>query len=287
MKVNPIISQIIRGEWLLPVELLDHYLPTMIAILEGKDFKFNNEKAKSLLTYIDVRGNSLSTGSTNVPDGTIAIVDMRGEIVKNGDACVYGSDEIVKALNTAANNPNIICTIFKIDGPGGSVAAISPFIDFAKTKKKPVVVLADMALSLHYWTAVTVGDFIIAENDISARFGSVGVVLTFIDNTVALKKKGYKLHEIYPEESKHKNKIVQLIRKGDYDAVKSEHLSPIARKFQQSVRDNRPNLQEKTGVLTGKTFTAEEALKLGMIDKIGNLQTAIMKLVTLRTLQSV
>ncbi len=287
MKVNPILTQIIRGEWLLPVEMLEKYLSIGVALLEGNDFKNDTQEPKSILSYVDTNGSDLQVRSHNAPEGSIAIVRMRGEVIKNGDSCVYGADEIVKALTVADKNLNTIGTIFEIDGPGGSVNAINPFIQFAKTKKKPVVVLADMALSLHYWTAVVVADHIIADNNISARFGSIGVVLTFLDNRKYLEDKGYKIHEIYPEESSHKNEVVKLIREGKYDLVKKEHLSPIARKFQQYVRDNRPNLIEEPGVLTGKTFEADEALRLGMIDNIGTLQTAIMQVVALNAIRQV
>ena len=52
-------------------------------------------------------------------------------------------------------------------------------------------------------------------------------------------------------------------------------LSPLAIKFQNAVRAARPNLREETGVLTGKTFDADKALGLGMIDSIGSLSKAM------------
>ena len=210
-----------------------------------------------------------------IPEGSYAMVDMMGAVIKYGDFCTYGADEIVNALQAADKNPNIKGTIFNIDGPGGAVSAIGPFLQFVKTKSKPVVGLADACMSLHYWTATAVCDFIMADNDVSARFGSVGVVSSFQDAKPYWEEKGIVFHEIYPPESENKNESFRLALEGKYEMIIAEHLSPIAQKFQQAVRDGRPNLKEEPGVLNGKTYDADKALGLGMIDAIGSVTTAM------------
>ena len=209
MKGNTLLNTILKGEWLIDCHNVEAYYPIVDKILAGEKFNFSPEP-KSILNFVDANGKALpkdSDGKTIVTEGAIAVVSMIGEVVKYGNYCIYGADEIVGALTAADKNPNVIATIFKIDGPGGAVSAIGPFQEFANSvKSKPVIGLCDSALSLHYWTAVEVCDHIMAENKVSARFGSVGVVLTFADNRKALEEKGYKIHEIYPEESAHKNK---------------------------------------------------------------------------------
>lgn len=49
----------------------------------------------------------------------------------------------------------------------------------------------------------------------------------------------------------------------------------MALKFQGGVKDTRTNLKEELGVLTGKTFGAEKAIEVGLIDSIGNLDSTI------------
>lgn len=91
------------------------------------------------------------------------------------------------------------------------------------------------------------------------------MVLTFSDYSEKRKKEGIIDHEIYPPESEYKNLAFRLALKGEYEMITQEMLSPIAIKYQNYVRAKRPNLKEKTGVLTGKTFGAEEAIELGMM----------------------
>ena len=289
MKVNRLISEIIKGEWLIDFNNLNAYNTIVEKLLSGQQLDLTRE-TKSILNFVDGNGNVLKEndeGIVQVPQGSIAVVKMIGEVIKYGDYCVYGADEIVAALTQANNMKNVIATIFIIDGPGGSVSSIGPFQYFAKhIKSKPIIGLCDQALSLHYWTAVTVCDHIMADNDVSARFGSVGVVLSFADNKKALEEKGIKLHEIYADESEHKNKAFQLAREGKYEAIKEEFLAPLAKKFQAGVRANRPGLLEEVGVLTGKTFFADEALRLKMIDSIGGMDAAMRQAIILSSINN-
>ncbi|WP_116787635.1 hypothetical protein [Flavobacterium psychrotrophum] len=298
MKLNHLLMDIARGEWLMSFEGLKVYAPIAHQIMMGQTVavdkqnivqKFFKESISPgtaleingrLLTVLDKTGSALPTNEDGqyekVPKGSVAVVNMVGAAVKYGDWCTYGSEEIAGALRAADDNPNIRFTIFVIDGPGGAVSAIGPLLEFKKSKKKPVIGLADQCCSLHFWALVAVCDHKLADNDVSALFGSVGVVCNFMDNREFLESLGYKFHEIYPEESKHKNEAFRLALEGNYDMIKEEHLSPLARKFQGAVVAGCPKLKQNVvGVLTGKTFGADLALEYGMIDGIGGMGKAL------------
>jgi protease-4 len=282
MKFNPILSEIFRGQWLLDHNSIENYYPIIEGLYNGKKLTFDSKYTPEplALEILDERGVPIRTSAgqpLQVPSNSIAQVKMIGEIARYGDWCVTGADEIVAQLAAAQSLNSVDATILKIDGPGGTVKAIGPFKEFAKIKTKPIIGLVEDALSLHYWAAVELCDYIIAANDVSARFGSVGVVCSFRDNQEAMEKMGIKFHEIYPDESNHKNDVYTLARQGKYELIKAEQLSPMAQKFQAGVRDNRPNLKEEVGVLTGKTFFADKALEYGMIDAIGGMDLAMEK----------
>jgi protease IV len=280
MQVNKLLMDIMRSEWLMSFEGLTAYAPIAHKIISGESLDIGN-KTNAIITILDDNGKKVQKDENNkmiVPAGSVAVIDMIGPVIKYGDFCTYGADEIVNALKMADANPNIIGTVFNVDGPGGSVSAIGPFMDFGANKKKPVIALADQACSLHYWSMCAVADYKMADNNVSAQFGSVGVVSSFADNRKYLENLGYVFHEIYPKESEHKNEAFRLAMDGKYDMIKEEHLSPIAIKFQNAVRAACPNLKEELGVLTGKTFNAEKAVEYGMIDAIGSMDQAIQRL---------
>ena len=285
MKVNPLLNEIARGFWFMSFEGLQTWGPIAYKILNGEQFSLNgDQEPKALVSYISDSGKQITLDeSGNVPAGTIAVVDMIGAIVKYGDWCTYGADEIVGALKANDANPNIIAQILNIDGPGGAVSAIGPFVEFGMTKQKPVIGLVDLCCSAHLYAAVSCTDHIMAANNISATIGSIGVVLSWVENRKYLSETyGYVFHEVYPVESKDKNQAFALAMQGNYDMIKEEMLSPMAIKFQNAVKAARPNLKVNTpGLLTGKTFGAEAALESGLIDSIGSpikaIEMAIMK----------
>lgn len=288
MKVNPLLMDLVRGEWLMSFEGLTAYAPIAHKILTGQEIDFT-ENTKSLVSILDSNKKLVQPnkdGMIDIPKGSIAIVDMIGPVMKYGDWCTYGADEIANTLRAADANPNIIGIVFNVDGPGGAVSAIGPFIEFGKNKTKPVVALIDQCCSLHYWSVCAVADYIMADNNVSASIGSVGVMTSFADNRKYLETLGYVFHEIYPKESEHKNEAFSMALKGKYDLIKEEHLSPIAIKFQEAVKAARPNLKEATGVLSGKTFPADKAIEYGMIDSIGSLDQAINRLHIMSELKS-
>ena len=49
----------------------------------------------------------------------------------------------------------------------------------------------------------------------------------------------------------------------------------MAIKFQEAVKAAHPNLIEEEGVLTGRTFGTEDAIRIGMINKQGNMIEAM------------
>lgn len=237
-----------------------------------------NQEPKSLVSYFSENGTPirLSSENTNVPPNSIAVVDMIGAIVKYGDWCTYGADEIVAALFEADRNPNIAGIVLNVDGPGGSVSAIAPFKDFGMRKTKPVVGLYDQCCSAHLYSMLVCADYVMASNDISAQIGSVGVVLSWRDNKKYLESLGYEFHEVYPDESETKNQAFRLAMEGKYDMIKQEMLSPMAINFQNAVKAARPNLDlREPGLLTGKTFFTDKAIGLKLVDGMGSLKDAM------------
>jgi signal peptide peptidase SppA len=211
------------------------------------------------------------------PKGSIAIIPLKGSMTKEDTLCSYGATSIAKFIRHAADHKNIAGIVLDIDSGGGAVNAIAPLIDAIEhaKSKKPVVAYADTAASAAYYTAVYCDQIILA-NDISAQVGSVGVMISFADMQPYYEKMGVKFHTVYAPESTHKNQAFELALQGKYDLIKSELLSPLARKFQDAVKKQRPNLNLSVeGIIAGKMFFATDALKHNMVDGIGNMEQAL------------
>jgi protease IV len=282
MKINMLINEFVKGMWFMHLPALEIYGVLAHKLVSGEKVEFpqlGNQEAKAILNYYDENGKRLRAdedGHVSVPRNSVAVVQMVGPLIKYGDWCTYGADEIVGALDAANSNPNVSSIILDVDGPGGSVSAISPFEAFAGRKTKPVLALVDQCCSAHLYSSLLVADHMMAANSISALIGSIGVVMSWRDNKKYLESLGYEFHEVYPDESEDKNKAFRLAMEGNYDLIKEEMLSPLAIKFQNAVKAARPNLKvNEKGLLTGKTYMADKALDLGLIDSIGDMKQAM------------
>lgn len=223
---------------------------------------------------------SMSAGGQQQSEGRkIAIIPLHGNMIKYGTMCAYGADEIAEAIDKASDDAKVMGLVLDIDSGGGAVDAIAPLIDAigrSQAKGKPVVASCDLCASAAYYVAIHC-DEVMANNTISSEFGSIGVMMSFPDYAKYYEKEGIKVHTIYSNLSTYKNQPFELAKEGKYDLIKAEELDPLARKFQQVVKTQRQGkLDEKVeGILAGKVFFAEDALKHGLIDSIGSEAKAV------------
>lgn len=281
MKVNNLITDLYKGQWAIDIMSSGFLYKTALDIIEGKVVNLNL-KAKNLIDYYDENNEQLKAdkeGFIEITKGTTAIVNMIGPIITYGDYCTYGADEIVSKLKKLQDNPNIKAIIIYMDGPGGAVSAISPFMDFGKNrdKSKPLGIVFEQMCSAHLYIAYGLQpDFVWAANDISANAGSLGVMLSFINDKKYLEMLGLEKVVIIPDESEDKNKPLLLALEGNYDLIKTEMLSPLALKFQDDMLRLNPKIKkEEPGVLTGKVFYAKDAIEFGLCEKIGSVDEAL------------
>lgn len=280
MKYPHLLSQIIRGKWLIDPQTAISYFPLISNLLEGKVVELDGDPQFKIQAYSNL-GESYSAYD-DAPEGSIAIISLNGTMVKEDTWCDIGTETIAANLTEAARHKNISAIILKINSGGGAVDAIAPLLESIQSSTKPVISFVDdMAASAAYYVAAHT-QAIIASNNISAMIGSIGVMIQFMDYQEYYAAKGIKTHTIYAPESTSKNQAFEEALKGNYDLIKSELLSPLAQKFQAAVREARKGKLNESidGVLAGKMFFAEDpltddALKAGLIDSIGNFDTAL------------
>lgn len=237
----------------------------------------SQKKLEAVFNIYNEEGVLVTDREQPIPEGSIAVVELIGPMIKYGNWFCWGADEISGFIAQAMANDNIIGIILKVDSGGGAVDAIAPFADVLQNRTKPVVALCDLCASAALYTAIH-ADHVMAENAISAEFGSIGVMVSFTDYSEYDKKNGIKRHVIYAPESTHKNKPFEMALQGNYELMESQVLSPMARQFQAAVKENRPQLKaDVDGILNGRMFYAHKALEYGLIDSIGSMRQALQK----------
>ncbi|VTQ01765.1 S49 family peptidase [Sphingobacterium daejeonense] len=274
-----LISAILRGQFMISPEFAFGLGPQLEGILKSTSLYENNIQ---ILDKIDIMAyeDDEEHDAENIGDegAKVIVLPVKGTMLKYGTLCSYGMIEIASYIKHFASKENVSAIVLDIDSGGGAVNAVPPLLEaiqFVKELGKPIVAHCDAACSAAYWTA-SACDHIFSNNDVSSVFGSVGVMLSFLDMVPFYEKQGAKFHEVYSELSDHKNLAFQNLLKGEYDQIRKEMLDPMAIKFQDTVKSNRLNLSlETSGILAGATFNGQRSVDLGLADRIGTLKDAI------------
>jgi len=275
MDLDRLLSDIIRGQWAIDFRSSSGYLSIAAKIINGEPLSYQDKPSSLVISARTTAGPSFESFD-DAPDGSVAIIPVKGILRKYDSLSTFGTESIANTLLAAYSHDKISAVILDIDSPGGSVNAGPPLTSAIDRRNKPVLAFGDQMLSLGYLIAAHT-DKIIASNDFSAMFGSIGIVASFVDMKDKLANDGIKIHEIYPPESVNKNEAVNLALTGDYDLIKKEMLSPLAIKFQEAIRAKRGEMlnEDIPGLLTGKEFYTDLAILGGLVDEVGDLNYAI------------
>ena len=284
MTFSGLYSAICRGKWFLSFRELEANL-LLVDRLLSHDASLEDGKPLSdstpLPVMLEADGKLMKSGGTfdNAPKDSTAIIPVHGTMLKYGTMCSYGTTEIASVVREAADSKNISSIVLDMDSGGGSVDAIAPLLDavrFAQSKQKAVVAYCDLCASAAYYVASACNE-IVAGNEVSAELGSIGVMMSFMDYAKYYEDRGIKQHTIYSNLSDYKNLPFEAAKRGDYKAIRDEELDPLARDFQEAVKQGRGSrlLLETEGLLRGRMFYAKDAVRVGLADRIGTLQSAV------------
>jgi protease-4 len=221
------------------------------------------------------------TDATVKRGNQIAQIEIRGSMTKFGSSLSDAGStiRIREAIRAAARDINVDGILVLFDTPGGTAAGTKELADeiAAAGKMKPVVgYIEDMAASAGYWAASQAP--VVFANSASAIVGSVGTFIGLYDlsglaaregikpvviKTGKLKAAGFPGTEISDEQ--------KAMWQGLADAIQQEFTAAV-----KSARGLSKDQLET--VLTARSFSASEALSLGLIDGIKTYDQAAAEL---------
>lgn len=290
MAFSSLYSSVLRGKWFISFKDVEanHILVNKLLErgVDSEDTTKLSEKTPITVSAISEKEMKSGNDFTDAPQDSVAIIGLQGSMIKYGSYCSYGTTEVAELINKAADSPKITGILLDIDSGGGSVDSIAPLVDaiqYAQKKKKCVIAYCDLCASAAYYVACYC-DEIVASNTISSEFGSIGVMMGFQDYAKYYENAGIKTHTIYSDLSNYKNAPFESAKEGNYDAIKTEELNPLARGFQEAVKSKRGDkLDLKVeGIIAGRMFYANEAKTNGLIDSIGTRDFAVNRVREIR-----
>ena len=209
----------------------------------------------------------------SVLENSIAEIDIDGVIAKDD----YRDNKIANIIK----NDKIKAVILNIDSPGGMTtpSEILYNLIYELNKTKPVVVLmGSMGTSGAYMISLG-ADYIIARN--TTLTGSIGVLMQSYEFVELAKKVGVELKTFKSSELKGMPSIFEKNNTKSDIAIQSS-IDDIYDYFKNLVKERRPLMTKENFDLStnGQAFTGRQALKIGLIDEIGDKNSALKYLET-------
>jgi signal peptide peptidase SppA len=202
----------------------------------------------------------------------IAFVPVQGVLSKDGPAWLGSSyDNISRAVEDAASNPEVKRIVLAVDSPGGEVRGCpeTAAIIQAAAKVKALSAIVDgQAASAAYWLTSQARDITVTP---SGEVGSVGIKMVHADISKKLEDAGIHITEmtsgnLKAEWSPYKplSEEAQANMQTRMDAVHGDFLNAVAssrgERASQDIRASRFG--------EGRMFSAKDAMGHGLVDAV-------------------
>lgn len=217
--------------------------------------------------------SSLFASRTHAPSSTrphTALIELRGEITPDSEA---SAEAMVSALKTAFEDAAAQAVVLRINSPGGSPVQAGIINDEvrrlkAKHKKKVYVVVEEICASGAYYVAVAADEIFV---DKASLVGSIGVLVDGFGFTGLMDKLGVERRLITAGDNK--GMLDPFSPQNERQtAFVQAMIDQIHRQFIDVVKRGRgERLKETPETFSGLFWNGEDAVRMGLADKFGNL----------------
>lgn len=229
-----------------------------------------------LADYLTVAGGPHDSGPT------VALIHVVGTITGGKSErptfgeINAGSDTVVRAIEDAADDPDVRAILFRIDSGGGSVSAseaIRRALLKARQRGKPVIAsMGDAAASGGYWIALAADRIVASPASLTGSIGVVAGKMSFgglseklgvrWDRVPAARNAGMwsTMHPFSPSEEERMTAII--------DATYASFLERVA-------EARRLTPDQTRAAAKGRVWTGAQARELGLIDDLGGQEEAL------------
>lgn len=204
----------------------------------------------------------------------VKVIRMEGELSTGDftDDTSVGSEYVGNQLRDAADDPMVEAIVLRVNSPGGSPAAAEEIIsdmEYAKTKKPVVVSMGDMATSAAYYVS-SHADRIYADPDTFT--GGIGVIWTFSDISGWMKDEGYNVTVVKSGEKKDMGSTSRSLTTSERDYAQQI----VNESFEEFITDvMNQRVIPRSAIDDGRVIRGADAIKINLVDNLGNLNDAI------------
>jgi protease-4 len=213
----------------------------------------------------------------------IAVIYAVGEIVPGRSSAspfgdeMMGSDTLAQQFRRARADDFVKAVVVRVDSPGGvafSSEVIRHELELTKAVKPVVVSMSDVAASGGYWLAMSANRIIAEPGTIT---GSIGVLMGKFNLQGLYEKLGLSTDLVATTENSTLEYPLQNFTPAQRESV-LRNMRETYSDFLQGVAAGRHmKVQDVDKIAQGRVWTGERARKLGLVDELGGLHTAIAR----------
>lgn len=201
---------------------------------------------------------------------TYALTDNYNNI-RDSSLDESSSDGMYFEIKDAEKQENIKVIVIEVDSFGGIPAAAEEINLVIKETNKPVIVyIRNAGLSAAYW-AISGADKIFSLS--TSQVGSIAINSSYTDEVKNNEKNGYTFNDLSTGEFKNAFNPNKPLTEKEKKLI-MEDLQLTHNLFVETVASNRNlNIDDVKKIANGWAYTGSEALELGLVDEIGNLDS--------------
>ena len=255
-------------------KLVDGLLYKDQILNELKGLTGSNKKVNAIANADYAKSYNIKNASKN----EVAIIYAEGQIYdgKSSDQTKIYSENLSKTIRKAREDKDVKAIVLRVNSPGGSAlasAVIGREVELA-TKEKPVIVsMGNYAASGGYWISAN-ADYIFANP--TTLTGSIGVFGTFPNLKGFLNNKiGLTFDTAKTNENADFGNLTQPLSEFQY-AKLQENVVKTYDAFTNLVANGRGLRQSYVDSIgQGRVWAGVDAIELGLVDQLGDLEDAI------------
>ncbi len=224
--------------------------------------------------------DSLSTGNMSFGDA-VALIRVDGIIVAgeppqdlfgNSAGGAY-SNLIVRRLKMADEDPQVKAVVLRVESPGGGVVASDEIYEQMTAMTKPTLIsMGTLAASGGYYISAPATEIWANRHTLT---GSLGVIIQFPNIEGFMEEYGIDVETVKSGGNKDSGSFFRDLTTEERQ-IWQEIIDEAYDVFVQIIAEGR-QLDEATvrELADGRVYTGQQALELGLIDNLGNLQDVI------------
>jgi protease-4 len=240
----------------------------------SKKLRQNNQKE---IAFVSMGEYASTVAIRGTGSGKIAVVFANGDVVmgKNQQGAI-ASDDFRSLLQKLRKDESIKAVVFRVNSPGGSALAsdiIWREIDLLKKEKPVVVSMGDLAASGGYYIACGADSIFANAGTITGSIGVFSVIPNvkgLMNNKLGISFDGVKTGQYadMPSTTRPLNATEQRFMQASVDSIYHTFTSRVA-------VGRKKSIEYIDSIAQGRVWIGADAIKIGLVDRIGTLDDAI------------